>query len=187
MRRMLIIALLMLPSACASIGDVSPIQPRHAILGAMNAPDVLEARVTPRVKAPALRDILKDAAKDSDSWQARVEYRNRIDRPDLIAKASRNIDNSRPAYATVRRSFGTGEFRPYLGVGVGQTTSRFDAAPSGGDEGFVISGVVGGDLRFTDEIGGYVQYDYAVANENPALSSDRESHGLRLGLSISLN
>lgn len=191
MRKSLAIAVLMLPSACASVGDIAPMQPRHAISGAMNAPTVLQASATTRVKAPSLRDMLKDAAhgaaKSSDSWRARVDYRDRIDRPDLVSRASRNADTARPAYATLQRSFGTGEFRPYVGVGIGQTSARFDAVQPGLDEGYTVSGVVGGDLKFSDEVGGYVQYDYAVADENPALANNRESHGLRFGLSISLN
>jgi len=189
MRRTLAIAILMLPSACASHGDLAPMAPRHTIVGAMNAPVVLDARSTPRVKAPTLRDMLKEAAhgaaKSSESWRAKVDYEARIDSPEMVAHASRNGDIERPAYATLQRSFGSGEFRPYLGVGIGQTSSRFDAVQPG--EGYTVSGVVGGDLRFTDEVGGYVQYDYAIADENPALANNRESHGLRLGLSISLN
>ncbi len=191
MRKSLAIALLMLPSACASVGDVAPMQPRHAIPGAMNAHAVLQAHTAPRVKAPTLREMLKGAtqggSQTSESWRTRVDYSDRIDRPDLVAHVSRNADIARPAYATLQRSFGTGEFRPYLGVGIGETSSRFDAVQPGQDEGYTVSGVVGGDMRFTDEIGGYVQYDYAVADENPALVDDRESHGLRFGLSISLN
>jgi len=42
-------------------------------------------------------------------------------------------------------------------------------------------------MTFTDEIGGFVQYDYAVASENSVLAEDDDSHGIRLGLSIALN
>jgi len=41
-------------------------------------------------------------------------------------------------------------------------------------------------MTFSDEVGGFVQYDYAVASDNPALADD-ESHGIRFGLSIALN
>ncbi len=191
MRKMLAIVLLTLPSACAGVGNHAPMQPRHGIPGAMNAPFVLEANARTRVKTPSLREVLRDAAqgasRNADSWRAKVDYRDTIDRPDLVADASRNADIARPAYATLQRSFGTGEFRPYVGVGIGQTSARFDAARTGPDDGLTVSGVVGGNLKFTDEVGGYVQYDYAVADENPALANDRESHALRFGLSISLN
>ena len=181
MRKAAALALLVTLSACGGRGDA--LSERRAIPGAMNAPLVLEARPAPRAKAPALGAALRDAA--SGEWRARVEYSDRIDRPDLVVEARRNRDIARPALATLQRSFGTGEFRPYLGVGVGTVSSRFAGIEA--QDGYAIAGVVGGDLSFTDRVGGYVQYDYAVTSENPALAERRKSHGLRFGLSISLN
>ena len=209
--------LLLLPSACAGVGTPAPMQGgAHTIVGTMNAPVVLQAREVPTVAAPSVETRPAEAwpieAPPADAspaeapaprtvrpaappktgvpysqWGAKVDYDHGIDRAYMLADVARNQDVSRPAFATLKRSFGTGEFRPYIGVGVGQASAKFGALDPGTEEGYAVKGVVGGNLFFTDEVGGYVQYDYAIAAENPALADEDESHGISLGLSISLN
>ena len=207
--------LLLLPSACAGVGTPAPMQGgAHTIVGTMNAPVVLQAREVPTVAAPPVETRPAEAieAPPADvspaeapaprtvrpaaplkagvpysQWGAKVDYDHGIDRAYMLADVARNQDVSRPAFATLKRSFGTGEFRPYIGVGVGQASAKFGALDPGTEEGYAVKGVVGGNLFFTDEVGGYVQYDYAIAAENPALADEDESHGISLGLSISLN
>ena len=163
----------------------------HAIPAAMNAPMVLRAKTVQPVAASATRTVRaahNPASKvPVKAWGARVDYDHSIDRPDLLVEATRNNETSRPAFATLKRSFGTGEFRPYVGVGVGQASAKFDAIDPGTEDGYAVKGVVGGNLIFSEAVGGYVQYDYAVASENSALTDDDKSHGISFGLSISLN
>lgn len=197
MRRALAFALLMLPSACGGIGHQPSLSGSHVVVGAMNAPLVLPTeRTKPAVKAeasktpkpsPVAHKAQPDAMAIDRKWGARVDYDHTIDRPDQLAGATRNQETSRPAFATVKRSFGNGEFRPYIGVGVGQASSKFSAVDSGTKDGYAVKGVLGGDLFFSENFGGYVQYDYAVASENPALADDKKSHGISMGLSLSLN
>ncbi len=191
MRKVLIVALLMLPSACAYRADPSVIQPVQGIPGAMNAPLVLEVQPVQPVVAPAPRFVPKSRTRSAkgttEKWGARIDYDDRIDRPDLLAGATRNHEISRPIFATLKRSFGEGDFQPYIGVGIGQASSRFDAVDPGEQDGLAVKGVVGGNLTFTDAVGGYVQYDYAIASENPALADNDKSHGISFGINISLN
>lgn len=204
MRKVFALTLLILPSACASVGPQASQPGRTTIAGAMNAPIVLQAQQTRQapdtearpvevrpVETPAPRTVYRSAPPRSDiqvtKWGATVDYDHSIDRPDMLASVTRNQDTSRPAFATLKRSFGSGEFRPYIGVGVGQASAKFGALDPGTQEGYAVKGVLGGNLFFTEEVGGYVQYDYAVAAENPALAENDKSHGISLGLSISLN
>jgi len=65
------------------------------------------------------------------TWGAQIDYDHSIERPDQLAQVARNGEIARPAFATLKRSFGAGGFRPYLGVGVGQASSRFDTVNRG--------------------------------------------------------
>ena len=180
MRTTAAIALLLLTSACS--GRVDPV-PQRTVSAAMNSPVVLQAQTPP---GAALKRVVRGSL--AGTWRTRVEYSDRLDRPDLVALASRNVDTARPSAATLQRSFGTGDVRPYLGVGLAQTDpARLDAEVRGFGEGYAVKGVVGSDLAFTDDVSGFVQYDYAFGAENPVLAERREDHGLRFGLSISLN
>jgi len=120
-------------------------------------------------------------------WGTQIDYDYSVERPDQLSQVARNGEVSRLSFATLQRSFGTGNFRPYLGVGVGQASARFEAVERGAQDSLALKGVVGGRMDFSDEVGGYVQYDYAVASENPVLAEEDASHGIRLGLSIALN
>jgi hypothetical protein len=120
------------------------------------------------------------------TWSAQVEYQHVIDRPDLLAASTRNEETARPGFATLQRSFGTGDFRPYLGVGVGVAATQFDGIAPSEEGSYAVKGVVGSNLIFTENVGAYVQYDYAVATQDEAATGDRKSHGLSFGLRISL-
>jgi len=120
-------------------------------------------------------------------WGTQIDYDYSVERPDQLSQVVRNGEISRPAFATLQRSFGTGQFRPYLGFGMGQASARFEAVDRGAQDSLALKGVVGGKMTFSDEVGGFVQYDYAVASDNPALADGDESHGIRFGLSIALN
>lgn len=169
-----------------------PVETRSPEARPIEAPATVAPPVEARpAEAPAPRTVRPAAPLKAgvpySQWGAKVDYDHGIDRAYMLADVARNQDVSRPAFATLKRSFGTGEFRPYIGVGVGQASAKFGALDPGTEEGYAVKGVVGGNLFFTDEVGGYVQYDYAIAAENPALADEDESHGISLGLSISLN
>ncbi len=121
------------------------------------------------------------------TWSTQVEYRHGIDRPDLLAAVARNEETARPGFATLQRSFGTGEFRPYVGVGVGVAATQFDTVPTTDADAYAVKGVVGSNLIFTDKVGAFVQYDYNVATAHEAATGSRESHGLSFGLRIALD
>lgn len=146
------------------------------------------ATALPVLSAPVAASPTEQAAPARGEWGAQIDYDHSIERPDQLAHVARKGEVARPAFATLQRSFGSGGFRPYLGLGVGQASARFEAVDRGVQDGLALKGVVGGKMVFTEEIGGFVQYDYAVAAENPALArEDASSHGIRLGLSIALN
>lgn len=128
------------------------------------------------------------SGKTTRRWDAQVDYDHTLDRPDLVAGATLNRETARPAFATLRRSFGDGGFRPYVGVGVGQASAKFAAVAPGEADGYAVKGVVGGALDFTETVGAYMQYEHAVAGQNPALAEEEaKSHGFSVGLKISLN
>ena len=64
-------------------------------------------------------------------WGTQIDYDYSVERPDQLSQVARNGEVSRLSFATLQRSFGTGNFRPYLGVGVGQASARFEAVERG--------------------------------------------------------
>ena len=176
-RKTVSVALLLLLSACS--GGAGTLPARDVIPGAMNAPEVIAAQATTRTTlTKAVRGI-------AGGWRAKVEYRDRLDRPDLVAMASRNAETARLSAATLQRSFGTGGLRPYVGLGLAQNPSRVDGV--GEDDAYALQGVVGGDMVFTEAVRGFVQYHHAFASGDEGPVARRREHGMRFGLSVSLN
>ena len=153
-------------------GEIGPV-PGYARQAAVSAPIYAAPREARRADEPV--------------WSAQVEYRHVIDRPDLVARGKRNEEVARPGFATLKRSFGTGEFRPYVGMGVGVAATQFESIAPTVEDRYAVKAVVGSQMRFTDKVGGYVQYDYAVATESEIDREERKAHGIRFGFSISLN
>jgi|GEM_PF-2683663 len=173
-----VFAIALVPLLCTGAAQAE-VAARGADAAGVTAPAV--------VRAAEARRAADAAQVPAVTWGAEVDYDHTIDRPDMLSSVARNEEIARPAFATLRRSFGQGEFRPYIGVGVGQASAKFDAVAPGTPDSYAVKGVLGGNLIFSKEIGGYVQYDYAIASENPALADDGKSHGISFGLKISLN
>jgi len=188
MRNLIALALLMLPAASAVHAEPAQMFAHHVFPTAMKAPLLLEiqsASATTTTQPDG--DRVEPVKGRADKWGTRVDYDHSIDRPDMLVDATRNREIARPSFATLKRSFGEGGFQPYVGLGVGQASAKFGAIDPTTDESYAVKGVVGGNMTFTNEVGAYVQYDYAIATENPALADDDKSHGISFGLSISLN
>ncbi len=122
------------------------------------------------------------------AWSARLQYTETVDRPDLIGANVANGATSRPGFAVLQHSFGRGEFRPYVGVGIGAADTQFSERGHLEEDGFAVMGVVGSNLQFTDKVGGFMQYEHAVAtNAIVGVQGETKSHGLSFGVKIMLN
>ncbi len=157
------------------------------VVGTVSSTIVGGETVVTRVTRPSVQRLAMLTQVPVKTWSTQVEYQHNIDRPDLVAAIARNEETARPGFATLQRSFGKGEFRPYVGVGVGVAATQFDTMMPTAEESYAVKGVVGSNLIFTDKVGAFVQYDYAVATEREAATGGGKSHGLSFGLRISLH
>ena len=140
------------------------------------------------VTAALFSASVAQASEGKGVWSANIDYVHTLDRPDLVANNARNYDTARPGFATLQRSFGKGEFQPYIGVGVGKAETLFETAAPRANDALAVKGVIGSNLKFTENVGGFIQYDYSVAsNALSAVEKERKSHALQFGLRISLN
>ncbi len=121
-------------------------------------------------------------------WSAQLDYIETIDRPDLIGTSVANGKTARPGFAVLQHSFGEGEFRPYLGVGIGAADTRFSDSGHLEKDGLAVMGVVGSNLQFTEMVGAFMQYEHAVAtNTIVGAEGETKSHGVSFGVKIMLN
>lgn len=140
--------------------------------------------------ARELRSFLKDAFAGFDrgerSWSTNIEYSGRIEQAHELSRSSSDGNAESAEFATVARLFGSGEFQPMLGFGFGDVGGRFEDAR--GEEGLALTGVVGGALRLSEQVGAVMKYGYTVATSGLEHTGGKDvAHGLQIGFEIRLN
>lgn len=157
---------------------------------AANASDRPDFAMAGAEDSRSLRDTLKEAfagfEQGGRAWNAEIEYSGRIENAYEVSRQDAVSRRENAEFATVERLFGEGEFQPMIGFGFGDVGGRFEEAAD--REGLALTGVLGGVLKLSEQVGAVMKYGYSVATGGAEVTGGRDhAHGVQFGLQIRLN